>query len=137
MELARKLVFVLMRYRGRSISSISTSLRVSRQTGYVWQRGWNDRGFDWLVHGRSTGRRPRLSEEQLSSFADMVSEGSMTTSQARDLLMRMFGVTFTEKHIAEILRSQGLRLAIIYEIDDLPLHSNHLYDSNNPRRWTR
>lgn len=137
MYLARKLRFILLRYEGHSVAEACDIVGVCHQTGYNWQFRWNTYGLDGLIPSRSSGKPASLTHQQLHEFADTVADSAMSTAQARELLTRMFGISFTEKHISEILREEGLSLMRIYDVENLPLDKNSLYQSRALHRWIR
>ena len=69
----------------------------------------NEGGYGTIVPKSNPGRPSRLTEAQMRGFADLVDEGNLTTAEAAMLLRERYDIVFTNKHIAEILHSQGLR----------------------------
>lgn len=108
MKVLSKLRFIHLRYRGLSVQQASEMMGISHQTGYNWQRQWNDGCYMLIVPGKSSGRPSRLTDDQMAEFADIVEKEGMTTSEARDALARMYGVEFSVKHMRAILLARGL-----------------------------
>lgn len=104
-----RLGFIHLRYNGFSVESASEVVGISRQTGYNWQRAWNENGLDSVIPGFSGGRPRRISPEQMERLVADVNSGRMTTSEARSYIADEFGISYSEKQVHEILAGAGMR----------------------------
>lgn len=104
-----RLGFVHLRYRGYSLSEAVGIIGVTEQTGYNWQRLWNESGLDNIVPSYSGGRRSRLSRGQARQAAMHVGGCRMTTAEARDYIAEAFGAEYTLKQVHIILAESGLQ----------------------------
>lgn len=135
-KVVEKLRFIRLRYQGLSVTQAADMMGINHQTGYNWQRQWNEGGYGTIVPKSNPGRPSRLTEAQMRGFADLVDEGNLTTAEAAMLLRERYDIVFTNKHIAEILHSQGLRCVMAAnESEEMPEGPG----SRRARgcRWTR
>lgn len=137
-KLVEKLKFIRLRYKGYSVPEAAGIMDINVQTGYNWQKQWNDGSFESIVPGKSTGKPSKLTPEQKAAFADRVGEGNMTTSEALEHLKNEYGVEFTSKHVGHILREQGLSYTKPYDIDiRSPDNAEDILKKTSAPRWSR
>jgi transposase len=91
---------------------------MDRQTLRDWVRRYNELGVDGLVDGKSSGRPPILSEDQLTQSAQWVRQGpapekdGIVRRRLSDLAIRIsqeFHVAIAEGGVGKILRRLGFR----------------------------
>lgn len=134
----RRLEFVRLRYKGRSVAEATDIMGINLQTGYNWQASWNESGMDGIVPGVSTGRPARLTDDQKTRLADTVDRELMTTNEARRYVKDEFGVEYSYKQVSVILRKLGLRHAKPYDIDfRRPDDAEELLKKTSEKRWIR
>lgn len=116
-KLAERLRFIRLRYMGYETVEACRIAGVNTQTGYNWQKLWNEGGFDALMPNYGGGRPSSMTEEQRTQLYEAVKANPMTTTEVGDYIKREFKLTFTPKHVRSILRGWGLRHAKPYDID--------------------
>ena len=75
-------------------------------TGYLWIRQWNEKGYEG-IGGKEvkTGRPPRLGDEDLEKFKEMLKEKEhWTTKEVRKLIKERFSIEFSTDQVVRILR---------------------------------
>ena len=48
-EILRRLYFVKSRYRGENVEKSAEIIGISKNEGYIWQRRWNEQGYEGLI----------------------------------------------------------------------------------------
>ncbi len=103
-----RLGFVHLRYKGYSLPEAARIVGVTDQTGYNWQRIWNESGLDEIVPTYSGGRKSRLSDDQVRDAVRHIGGNAMTTAEARDYIAEAFGTEYSVKQVHIILAGSGL-----------------------------
>ncbi|MDR3283507.1 MAG: helix-turn-helix domain-containing protein [Candidatus Methanoplasma sp.] len=110
-RLRKRLRFVRLRYKGYSVAQAADIIGINHQSGYNWQKMWNEGGFAALVPGFSGGRTPKITDEQKSCLLKEIEKRPMTTREAIRFVRDRFHVTYSEKQVHVILAKLGLRHA--------------------------
>jgi len=107
-----RLLFIHQLYLGDSVEEACERMCLSNQTGYNWLEQWNSGGYEGLAPDFGGGRPPKLTKYQKERLKDKLrSGGNWLTSQARALIRRDFGITYSIRHVARILRGFGMHYA--------------------------
>ena len=135
-RILQKLRFVRLRYLGYTVPEACRIEGISIQTGYNWQEQWNDSGFDALEPNYAGGRPASLTEDQKERFFSAVARDQMTTTQAGRYIQDNYGITFTPKHIREMLRKRGFHHAKPYDVDyRRPADAEATLKKDSERPW--
>ena len=65
-----RLVFIRLRYKGMSVVDAAEAVGVSHQTGYNWQKRWNEEGPVGLVPKYAGGHPSKLTDEQKAALLE-------------------------------------------------------------------
>jgi len=104
-KILKRLYFVKFRYDGKSVEESSERIGVTRNEGYIWQRRWNEFGYDGLIPRYAGGRPMKLSSEDFEQLKDRLNQKeTWTTEEVRALIHQEFGVDYTLKQIRIILK---------------------------------
>jgi len=134
---AERLEFIRLRYLGYSAPEACTIRNVSIQTGYNWQKAWNESGMDSVMPNYGGGRPSSMTAEQKERFKNAVARDMMTTVEAGAYLKDHMGFEFTPKHVRSMLRSMGFRHAKPYDIDyRRPADAEAVLKKSSDQRWT-
>ncbi|MCL2295491.1 MAG: helix-turn-helix domain-containing protein [Methanomassiliicoccaceae archaeon] len=134
---SERLEFIRLRYLGYSTPEACTIRNVSIQTGYNWQKAWNESGMDSVMPNYGGGRPPSMTAEQKERFKNAVAKDMLTTVEAGAYLRGRFGLVFTPKHVRSMLRSMGFRHAKPYDIDyRRPADAETDLKKTSDQRWT-
>ena len=88
-----------------SVEESAQRVGITRNEGYIWQRRWNEQGYEGLIPRYSRGRPMKLSPENLDQLKEMLSQRSTwPTDDVRTLIHQEFGVEYTLKQIRIIDR---------------------------------
>jgi len=104
-KILKRLYFVKFRYDGDSVEESSQRIGVTRNEGYIWQRRWNELGYDGLIPRYAGGRPMKLSSEEFDHLKELLSlKNTWTTEEVRVKIYEEFGVEYTLKQIRIILK---------------------------------
>jgi len=113
---ARRLLSLAAIYDGMSRKEAATLGGMDRQTLRDWVLRFNDKGPDGLLNRKSSGRKHRLSKEQLKDLERLVEVGpdlekdGVVRWRAIDLkrvIEARFGVSYGERHVMKLLNALG------------------------------
>ena len=78
---------------------------VTWNEGYIWQRRWNEQGYEGLIPRYAGGRPMKLSSDEFDKLKELLSQKTTwTTEEVRILIHQEFGVKYTLKQIRIILK---------------------------------
>jgi putative transposase len=63
-KILQRLYFIKQRYDGLSVEEASRFVGVAKPVGYIWQKRWNESGYDGLIPRYAGGRPSKLSSQQ-------------------------------------------------------------------------
>ncbi|MDR1405337.1 MAG: transposase [Candidatus Methanoplasma sp.] len=131
-----RLEFIRLRYLGYSVPEACSIKGITIQTGYNWQKAWNEDGMDSVVPNYGGGRPASMTKDQRERFRNAVDRDMMTTVEAGAFVKDNFGIEFTPKHIRSMLRSMGFRHAKPYDIDyRRPVDAEAVLKKDSESRW--
>ena len=108
-KILKRLYFIKYRYRGESVEESSQRIGITRNEGYIWQRRWNEHGYEGLIPRYSGGRPMKLSPDEFDRMRDLLyQETTWTTDEVRTMIHQEFGVEYTLKQIRIILKSSNM-----------------------------
>jgi putative transposase len=108
-KILKRLYFVKYRYKGDSVEESSQRIGITRNDGYIWQRRWNEQGYDGLIPRYGGGRPMKLSSEKLDRLIDLLNQKTTwTTDDVRTMIHQEFGVEYTMKQIRIILKKLNM-----------------------------
>lgn len=102
--------------KGCSQADVARQLEVSRQTASRWHAAWDSGGRGALAGAGRTGRRPKLSGEQLCQLEAILLAGAPAAGYETDLwtlkriaqvIGRKFRVQYHASHVWKVLRQLG------------------------------
>ncbi len=118
LRIKERLLFINQLYLGASIPEACKRLCTSNQTGYEWLKEWNEKGCKELKPNFNGGRKTKLTEEQKEKLKQTLkSKTAWTTQEARALIRKEFGTTYSLRHTSRLLRSFGMVCTKPYIID--------------------
>jgi len=114
----QRLLFIHHLYLGDSVEEACERMCLSVQTGYNWLEQWNKKGHEGLAPEFGGGRPSMLTKNQKERLKRMLkSQGNWLTSQVRALIRHDFGITYSIRHVARMLRDFGMHYAKPYPRD--------------------
>ena len=117
-KVLNRLHFIRNRYMGDSVELAASKSGVTKRVGYIWQKRWNEEGYEGLIPKYGGGRPAQLSDEDKVQLKELLSKrDDWTTKEIKKLIKECFGPDFSEKHVRTILRSLGLKFAKPYPKD--------------------
>jgi transposase len=100
---------------GKTPAEAAEAVGVARQTAYTWKARLDEGGIDALRE-MATGRPAQLDAKQLAGLRTSLLQGAMahgfgtelwTLRRVRELIQRLYGVTFSEVHVWRLLGTLG------------------------------
>jgi len=117
-KVLNRLHFINYLYSGCSVPEASETLGITKVTGYIWLKRWNEEGRSGLIPKYSGGRPPKITEEDKGELKESLSKrNNWTTREVRDLIREKFDVDYSLKRVREILKSLGMKYAKPYVLD--------------------
>jgi len=111
-EILRRLYFVKSRYMGENVGKAAEIIGISKNEAYIWQRRWNEQGYEGLIPQYAGGRPSKLCLENLNKLKERLGQKSTwTTDEVRMLIHNEFGVEYTLKQIRIILKKFNMNYA--------------------------
>lgn len=113
---ARRLLSLAAIYDGMNRKDAAIVGGMDRQTLRDWVHRFNDMGPDGLLNHKSSGRKSRLSNDQLEELDTIVAAGpdlekdGVVRWRAIDLkrvIEARFGVRYSERHVMKLLNQLG------------------------------
>ena len=100
----QRLGFLLNLAQGDSVTEAITREGRSPSTGYRWKAAWRDGGIDAMMPETSSGRPPKLRDDDWETFRQQVRERQpCSTQQLCQLLRAEFNVIYNEAYLERIL----------------------------------
>jgi putative transposase len=104
-KILKRLYFVKFRYTGESVEESAQRIGITRNEGYIWQRRWNEQGYEGLIPRYAGGRPMKLSSEEFDRLKDLLNKKTTwTTDDVRMMIHKEFDVEYTPKQIRIILK---------------------------------
>lgn len=116
-RMAERLSFVRLRYKGYSVAEAADILGVNRQSGYNWQKSWNEKGFEGLKPDFDGGAPSKLTDVQKKDLVSYVSSREMCTDSVVDYVKMAYSIEYSETQISRILKKGGLVYRRGYKVD--------------------
>ena len=105
----QRLIFIKHRYNGMRVEEAASSVNVSKNTGYLWQRSWNENGFEGILPNYGGGRPSKLTEEQKIILRDMLNlRDKWKTKEVKEFIFKNFNVKYSLKQIRIILNELNI-----------------------------
>jgi putative transposase len=104
-KILKRLYFVKFRYSGEGVEESAQRVGVTRNEGYIWQRRWNEKGYDGLIPRYAGGRPMKLSLGEFDRLKVLLNQKTTwTTDEVRTMIHQEFDVEYTTKQIRIILK---------------------------------
>jgi len=103
----RMIILLKEEYKQKEVAKI---MRVTERTIYTWKKRYEKEGIEGLKTREKPGRKRRLSDKDTEILKGMLKQRDYwTTRDARNLIKVEFGIEYTIRHVARILRKLGMR----------------------------
>ncbi len=117
-KVLKRLYFIKYRYEGHSVEEAAQLVCVSHNTAYIWQRRWNEFGYEGLIPKYAGGKPSKLSDKQKEQLEmKLKDQGNWTTNEVRNLIFDEFKVEYSLKQVRIILKKYGMKHAKPYPHD--------------------
>lgn len=113
----KRLLFVHHRYEGKSVKEAAELAGTTKCTGYIWQKRWNEDGYEGLKPRFVGGGSPKLTEEQKDGLAKTLGTGSYTLKEVHDIILERYHVDYSMKQVRVIVKKMGMKCAKPYQHD--------------------
>lgn len=106
-KILKRLYFVKYRYEGTSVEESAQRVGITKNEGYIWQRRWNENGYEGIIPRYAGGRPMKLSPEDFTQLKELINQKSTwTTDEVCTLIHEKFGVEYTLKQIRIIMKKK-------------------------------
>lgn len=118
-RVALRIQAIMLSIERHSTGEISRLLKVNRTTVPIWINNWNEYKELGLLEGHRSGRKKKLSKEDLEKFYDIVESGPIAyglitgvwTSQiVTQIIENEFDVEYHPGHVRKILKGLGFSI---------------------------
>lgn len=117
-KVLKRVYFIKYRYEGHGVEEAAQLVCVSHNTAYIWQRRWNEFGYEGLIPKYAGGKPSKLSDSQKEQLEMKLKElNNWTTSEVRNLIFDEFKVEYSLKQVRMILKKYGMKYAKPYSHD--------------------
>ena len=113
----KRLYFVRYRYEGKSVEEAANLVGTTKNNAYIWQERWNESGYDGILPRFAGGKPSKMTGEQKLDLKNLVTTGSFTTEEVRELIQTNYDVEYTSKQVRIIMRQMGLNYAKPFQHD--------------------
>ncbi len=101
---------IILLKKGHRLQEIANIMGVNRRTVYNWRRRYEEEGIEGLKTREKPGRKRKLSDEDMERLKDLLKQKDYwTTRGVRNLIKIEFGIEYTLRHVARILRKLGMK----------------------------
>jgi transposase len=113
-----RLRMMLLLEAGYKPKEVALIMRTTERTVYTWKKRYREEGCEGLKTREKPGRKTRLSDEDTELLKRRLKQkGYWTTRDVRALIKSEFGVEFTMRHVARLLRKMGMSYQKPYVTD--------------------
>jgi|WetSurMetagenome_2_1015567.scaffolds.fasta_scaffold787158_2 putative transposase len=117
-KILKRLIYINLRYLGKSVSESCKMVGISAGTGYTWQERWNLEGYAGLVPKYDGGKPSKMSDQQKEElWGKLQSREHWTTNEVKQLIQLEFDITYSMDQIRRILCHFNMRFGKLYPED--------------------
>ena len=117
-KILKRLLFINMRYSGKSVVESCKLMGISLATGYKWQERWNLEGYAGLAPKYAGGKPSKLTDQQKKTLEEILrSHDHWTTSEVKQLVQNEFNIIYSLDQIRRILRKLKMQFGEPYPQD--------------------
>jgi len=103
----RMMILLKEGYKQKEVAKI---MRTTERTVYTWKKRYKEEGIEGLKTKEKPGRKRKLSDEDMERLKDLLKQKEYwTTRGVRNLIKIEFGIEYTLRHVARILRKLGMK----------------------------
>lgn len=115
-RVAKRIHAVLLNNQENTSTQISNILHTSRSKVSKWLRDYEYYGYEALLEGQRSGRKTRLSKDQLTELGDIVDSGPIaygytsaiwSSIMIRDVIQNEFSVKYHPGHVRKLLHKMN------------------------------
>ena len=115
-RVAKRIHAVLLNNQENTSTQISNILHTSRSKVSEWLRNYEDYGYEALLEGQRSGRKIRISKDQLTELGDIIDSGPIaygytsavwSSIMIRDVIQNEFSVKYHPGHVRKLLHKMN------------------------------
>ena len=107
-KVLKRVYFIKYRYEGYSVEEAAKFVSVSHNTAYIWQRRWNEFGYEGLIPKYGGGKPSKLSDDQKKQLGIKLKDReNMAANEVRNLIYDEFNVKYSLKQVRMIMKNMG------------------------------
>lgn len=117
-KILKRLIYINLRYSGKSVSESCKLVGISIATGYNWQERWNLEGYAGLIPKYGGGKPSKMTDQQKDELWQRLhSRDHWTTNEVRQLIQLEFNIAYSMDQIRRILRQFKMLFGKLYPED--------------------
>lgn len=117
-KILKRLLFINLRYNGKSVSESCILVGISLGTGYSWQNRWNLEGCAGLIPKYGGGKPSKMSDQQKEALWKILNTREhWTTNEVKQLIQLEFDISYSMDQIRRILRRFNMLFGKLYPED--------------------
>ena len=117
-KILKRLLFINLRYMGKSVSESCKIVGISVGTGYTWQERWNLEGYAGLVPKYGGGKPSKMTDQQKEALWKLLhTRDHWTTTEVRQLIQLEFDIIYSMDQTRRILRNFNMLFGKLYPQD--------------------
>jgi len=115
-RIAQRIHSIILSLEGYTTGDISSILKVHRSSVSIWINNWNLHKDDGLLEGYHSGRKRKISENDLQHLHDILESGPVaygldtavwTSPIIAALIEEEFGISYHPGHVRKVLKKMG------------------------------
>ena len=96
---------IILIKKGYNVHEVADIMNVSVRTIYNWKKRYEKNGTKGLKTKQKPGRKGKLSPEDVEKLIKLLKQKDYwTTKEVKELIKNEFGIEYTLRHVARILR---------------------------------
>lgn len=105
-----RLRMIILLKEGYKQKEVAKIMRTTERTVYTWKNRYEEEGIKGLKTREKPGRKRKLSDEDMERLKKLLKQKEYwTTRGVRNLIKIEFGIEYTLRHVARILRKLGMK----------------------------
>jgi len=138
-RVAKRIHAVLMNAEGRTSGDIANVLNSPRSCVSDWLRNYDQFGYEGLLEGHRSGRKPELTEHELNQLSDIIESGPVAhgfvsgvwnSIMIAHVIAEEFSVSYHPGHVRNMLYKMNFSL-------QRPRKQLINADANAQKKWQR
>ncbi|MBN1166869.1 MAG: transposase [Methanospirillaceae archaeon] len=117
-KILKRLLFINLRYSGKTVSESCILIGISIATGYTWQERWNLEGYVGLIPKYGGGKPSKMTNQQKEALWEVLhTRDHWSTNEVKQLIQLEFDISYSMDQTRRILRNFNMSFGKPYPHD--------------------